>query len=103
VSDAEAEAPTLWPPDVKSQLVGKSLMLAKIEGKRRRGKQRMRRLDDITDSMDIDSTPGFCPVQGRGAWHHAGQGSLASCSTGEPGILQSMGSQRVVLKLGTKQ
>ena len=69
VSDAEAEAPTLWPPDVKSQLVGKSLMLGKIEGKRRRGKQRMRRLDDITDSMDIDSTPGFCPVQGRGAWH----------------------------------
>ena len=38
VSDAEAEAPTLWPPEVKSQLVGKSLMLGTIKSKRRRGK-----------------------------------------------------------------
>ena len=33
--DAEAEAPILWPPDVKSQLMEKTLMLAKTEGKRR--------------------------------------------------------------------
>ena len=36
-TDAEAEAPILWPPDVKSQLTGKALMLGKIEGKGRRG------------------------------------------------------------------
>ena len=35
--DAEAEAPKLWPPDVKRQLIRKTLMLVKIEGKRRRG------------------------------------------------------------------
>ena len=50
----DAEAPTLWPPDAKSQLIGKTLMLGKIEGKRRRGRQRMRWLDGITKSMDIN-------------------------------------------------
>ena len=46
-TDAEAEAPILWPPDVKNQLTGRDLMLGKKEG-RRRGQQRMRWLDDIT-------------------------------------------------------
>ena len=41
-AEAEAEAPILWPPDVKSQLIGKDLMLGKIEGRRRRGRQRMK-------------------------------------------------------------
>ena len=36
-SDAEAETPILWPPDVKNSLTGKTLMLGKIEGRRRRG------------------------------------------------------------------
>ena len=36
-TDAEAEAPMLWSPDVKSRLTGKTLMLGKIEGRRRRG------------------------------------------------------------------
>ena len=36
-TDAEAEAPILWPPDAESQLIEKTLMLGKIEGKRRRG------------------------------------------------------------------
>ena len=51
-TDAEAEAPILWPPDVKSDSE-KTLMLGKIEGKRRRRRQRMRWLDRITDSMDM--------------------------------------------------
>ena len=51
-TDVEAETPILWPPDVKSWLIEKTLMLGKIEG-RRRGWQRMRRLDGITDSMDM--------------------------------------------------
>ena len=53
-TDAEAEAPILWPPDGRSQLVGKTLMLGKIEGGRRRGRQEMRRLDSITDPMDVN-------------------------------------------------
>ena len=44
-TDAEAEAPTLGPLDTKSQLTGKDLMLEKIEGGRRRGQQRIRRLE----------------------------------------------------------
>ena len=36
-TDADAEAPIFWPPDVKSQLLEKTLMLGKFEGRRRRG------------------------------------------------------------------
>ena len=52
-TNAEAEAPILWPPVAKSQLTGKDLMLGKIEGRRRRGWQRMKWLDGITISMDM--------------------------------------------------
>jgi len=48
---AEAETPILWPPDVKDSFE-KTLMLGKIEGRRRRGQQRMRWLDGITGAMD---------------------------------------------------
>jgi len=52
-TDAEAETPILRPPDAKNWLIWKTLMLGKIEGGRRRGRQRMRWLDGITDSMDM--------------------------------------------------
>ena len=54
-TDVEAETPILWPPDVKNRLIWKDcfLMLGKIEGGRRRGRQRMRWLDGISDSMDV--------------------------------------------------
>ena len=42
MTDAETEAPILWLPDTKSQLIGKDPMLEKIEGKRRRGRHRKR-------------------------------------------------------------
>ena len=45
-TDVEVETPILWPPD-------KRLILGKIEGRRRRGQQRLRWLDGITDSMDM--------------------------------------------------
>ena len=51
---ADTEAPTLGPPDAKSQLIGKTLILRKIEGRRRRRQQRMRWLDSITDSKDMN-------------------------------------------------
>ena len=50
-TDVEAETPILWPPDAKSQFIGKNLMMGKIEGRRRRGRQKMRWLGGITDSM----------------------------------------------------
>ena len=49
----ETEAPILWPPDVKTDSLEKTLILGKIEGNRRRGQQRMRWLDGFTDSMDM--------------------------------------------------
>ena len=48
----EAETPILWPPDAKSDSLEKTLMLGGIGGRRRRGRQRMRWLDGIIDSMD---------------------------------------------------
>ena len=51
-TDAEAETPIIWLPDAKSSLK-KTLMLAGIGGRRKRGRQRMRWLDGITDSMDM--------------------------------------------------
>ena len=52
-TDAEDEAPVLWPPDVKSEVTGKTLIPGKIDGRRRRGRLRMRLLDGIIDSMDM--------------------------------------------------
>ena len=70
-TDAEAEVPTLWPPDVKSRLIGKkTLMLGKIEDKRRE-QQRMRWLDSITDSMDMNMSKFQEMVEDRKAWSAA--------------------------------
>ena len=52
-TDAEAEAPVLWSPDLKAGSLEKTLMLGKIEDRRRSGKQGMRWLDGITNSMDM--------------------------------------------------
>ena len=51
-TDAEAETPILWPPDVKNWLTGKDPMLRMIKGRRRRGQQRMRWLDGIINSIN---------------------------------------------------
>ena len=68
-TDVEAETPILWPPDVKNQFVGKDPDAGKIEGRRRRGPQRMRWLDSITDSMDMNFAELWEIVKDREAGH----------------------------------
>ena len=77
-TDAEAETPILWPTDVKNLLIRKTLLLGKIEGRRRRGWQKMRWLDDITNLMT------WVWAISRNWWR-----------TEKPGVLPSMGLQRV--------
>ena len=52
-TDADAEAPILWPPDAKSQLIGKDRDAGKDWKQEEKGRQRMRWLDGITDPMDM--------------------------------------------------
>ena len=62
----------------RTDSLGKTLMLGKTEGRRRRGQQRMRWLDGITDSTDMSLGTSW-------SWWW----------TGKPGVLQSLGLQRV--------
>ena len=76
--DTEDEAPIFWSSDTKIWLIGTVLMLGKNNGRRRRGCQRMRWLNDITDAVNMNLGRLWEILRDRDAWHASVHGVTKS-------------------------